>query len=171
MRQFVYVSAKAGLDRSRSQSHGCMSLHTLMLCCASLVEFDHCLDTVKPCYSKYQCTRSCWSAPWTLVQAPLSYRAPGMPVSLAPSLIHTQFPCTCCRLSPSSISDEDARRHLKTSNLEPLGAADQLRQEMAAGRVFQGDWQEAGPLTFPPTFKFKVGSGVAVGSSGVAACL
>jgi hypothetical protein len=55
------------------------------------------------------------------------------------TMLHTHYLHACdparCRLSPGAVSDEDARRHLKAGNLEPLVAADQLRLEMSGGWV------------------------------------
>lgn len=42
-----------------------------------------------------------------------------------------------------------------------LSEADELTTNMRASRVFAG-WKE-GPLTFPPTFKFKRGTGQYLG--------
>jgi len=56
----------------------------------------------------------------------------------------------------SGMADEDARKHIRAGHLDLLLESDQLVREMAAGRIFQG-WRE-GPIEFPPTFKFKVGT-------------
>uniref|UniRef100_A0A7S0RWX6 Inositol polyphosphate-related phosphatase domain-containing protein n=1 Tax=Chlamydomonas leiostraca TaxID=1034604 RepID=A0A7S0RWX6_9CHLO len=60
------------------------------------------------------------------------------------------------RIAPSVLPDEEARKHLRAGRLQPLLEADQLCREMKGGRVFEG-WRE-GPITFAPTFKFKVGT-------------
>lgn len=59
------------------------------------------------------------------------------------------------RLANTVISDDEVRAALKAGRLQPLLDADQLIREMSAGRVFTGGWRE-GPITFQPTFKFKV---------------
>ena len=49
-----------------------------------------------------------------------------------------------------------ARAAIKAGNLAELAEQDELQRMMKEQRAFQG-WQE-GQLTFPPTFKFKLGS-------------
>lgn len=55
-----------------------------------------------------------------------------------------------------NLPDEEARLLIKANKLEKLREYDQLTREMAQGRVFQG-WKEF-PLTFPPTYKYHLGS-------------
>lgn len=100
------------------------------------------------------------------------------------------------RLHLSGKPDEQVWRLIRERHLEKLIEADELRREMAAGRVFkvrvcgtalmaetggtrdlasavlhpslcillQG-WREA-PVTFAPTFKFKVGTHLYLGEAG-----
>eukprot|EP00798_Chlamydomonas_sp_ICE-L_P027653 gene27653-7291_t len=56
----------------------------------------------------------------------------------------------------SGISDDNARRLIRSNDLSTLLLSDQLIREMGAGRVFKG-WME-GALTFQPTFKYKHGT-------------
>ncbi|KAG2437045.1 hypothetical protein HYH02_011308 [Chlamydomonas schloesseri] len=54
------------------------------------------------------------------------------------------------------LTDAEARAAIRGGQLDVLLAADQLHRERAAGRVFKG-WHE-GKITFPPTYKYKVGT-------------
>lgn len=51
-----------------------------------------------------------------------------------------------------------AKALIEEGQLDRLLAADQLRAQMGAGRVFEG-FEEA-PINFNPTYKFDVGSSV-----------
>ena len=53
------------------------------------------------------------------------------------------------------------RATLRAGCLQELVAADELTCMRKAGRAFQG-WQE-GPLSFPPTFKFRRGTSHYIG--------
>ena len=54
------------------------------------------------------------------------------------------------------------RAILRAGRLQDLVAADELTCMRKAGRAFQG-WQE-GPLSFPPTFKFRRGTSHYIGT-------
>lgn len=53
------------------------------------------------------------------------------------------------------------RAILRSGRVQELVAADELTCMRKAGRAFQG-WQE-GPLSFPPTFKFRRGTSHYIG--------
>ena len=61
------------------------------------------------------------------------------------------------------MSDQDvqARAALKAGKISELATHDELKMMIREQRAFQG-WQE-GPLSFPPTFKFKLGSSIYIG--------
>ena len=54
-----------------------------------------------------------------------------------------------------------ARAAIKAGNLSKVAEHDELKITMKEQRAFQG-WQE-GNLTFPPTFKFRLGSATYIG--------
>ena len=54
-----------------------------------------------------------------------------------------------------------ARAAIKAGTLSEVAEHDELKIMMKEQRAFQG-WQE-GNLTFPPTFKFKLGSSIYIG--------
>ena len=64
-----------------------------------------------------------------------------------------------------TLSDEavlQARAALRAGRHKDLVASDELGIMMRSGRAFEG-WRE-GPLTFPPTFKYKRGTSHYIGT-------
>eukprot|EP01125_Pyxidicula_operculata_P018928 TRINITY_DN6800_c0_g1_i1.p1 TRINITY_DN6800_c0_g1~~TRINITY_DN6800_c0_g1_i1.p1 ORF type:complete len:735 (-),score=160.60 TRINITY_DN6800_c0_g1_i1:232-2436(-) len=51
------------------------------------------------------------------------------------------------------LPDAFVRQKIKENDLATLLVADQLKNQMDAGRVFQGGWKEA-PINFAPTYKY-----------------
>ena len=61
-----------------------------------------------------------------------------------------------------SCSCTQVRKAIKAQKAEQLLAAEELAKMRLSGRSFQG-WSE-GPISFPPTFKYKRGTNYYIGN-------